>query len=245
MLALPKLSIVLIVSDRHHRVPAVIDEASRALPHAETLDIVIIDDATETANGQRLHALAAADPRVRLYRQPTPIGDDAALRQAVALVNGEWVARLDAYGRDDPHDLPDMLCEARQYGLTLVQGVPLDPRCRWRASLLRVARRFGLESRRSGTYGMRLIRRDVLATLPAVNRVQHFLPMLIRRTGGRVGTLYVNRRPSRQAPRPALRQLPLQLLRDTLDGLGMWWLTKRWHADKPSLKRRQRGYVRG
>lgn len=226
MLALPTLTFVITVDDAAHRVGRVIDDASG-----------------ENDEGT-LARLAAADDRVRLYRHASPIGADAALWQAGQLARGEWIATLDAYGRDDPHDIPDMLCEAEHQGLTLIEGIPLDPRCRWKKSLFRATRKVGVELAGSERCGLRLIRREVLTTLPSVENLHRFLPMLIRRGGGRIGSYRVNLRHVPQAPRPSLWNLPARSAGHARDWLGMWWLSRRWHAPRSPSKRRVRVYAR-
>lgn len=244
MLALPTLSIAIIVNDASHRVGSVIDEASVALKHAAALDFIVIDDATSDETGQTLSALAIEDDRIRLYRQPSPIGADAALWQAGTVAKGDWIVTLDAYGRDDPHDLPDMICDARQQALALVEGIPLNPRCRWRAAGLRIARTLGLTVLRSDRSNLYLIQRHALTTLPCVDRLRCFLPMLIRRSGGRIGRYQVNARHVPQAPHASLWQAPAQTAANARDWLGMWWLSRRWHAQRTLQQRRNRVYAR-
>ena len=244
MLELPKLSLVITVHDASHAVGRVVAEASSALRHAAGLEFIVIDDATSENDEDALSQLAASDSRVRLYRQATAIGADAALWQAGRLARGEWIATLDAQGRDDPHDIPEMLSEARHQGLTLVEGIPLDPRCRWRRSLFRAFRRLGIELADSERAGLRLIRRDVLIALPSVDRLHRFLPLLIRRSGGHIGSYRVNLRHGTQAARSSLWHLPANLAGHARDWLGMWWLSRRWHAQRITGKRRVRGYAR-
>jgi dolichol-phosphate mannosyltransferase len=248
MLELPTLSLVIIVQDATHRVGSVIAEASRALRHATSLEFIVIDAASgESDDGDdrdNLTQLADTDSRIRLYRQTAAIGADAALWQAGSLARGEWIVTLDARGRDDPHDIPDMLCEARHQGLTLVEGIPLDPRCRWRKPLFRAARSVGIELADSERCGLRLIQRDVLTALPSVESLHRFLPLLIRRSGGRIGSYRVNRRQVTSTPRPSHWSIPARIAGHARDWLGMWWLSRRWHAQRPPSKRRVRVYAR-
>lgn len=244
MLALPKLSIVITVTDASHRVASVIDEASRALSHATLLDFIVVDDATDDTTQRELAALADADERVRLYRQPTAMGTDAALWQAAELALGEWIVTLDAYGRDDPHDVPEMLCDAQQYGLTLVEGIPLAPRCRWKRTACRIARSVGIELTDSIKCGLRLVRKDALSALPPIERLHRFLPLLIRRGGGRIGIYRVNPRYANEAPGMTFRQWPLRTLGDVRDWLGVYWLSRRWRPRRTLDRGRSRALAR-
>ncbi|GHB28640.1 glycosyltransferase [Salinicola rhizosphaerae] len=244
MLALPSLSIVIVVADARHRVADIIAETRRALVHASDLEFVVIDDATDDDTARGLVAMAAQDDRVRLYRQATPVGNDAALWQASSEAASEWIITLDAYGRDDPNDLPTMIADARHQGLTLVEGVPLGPHCRWRATMRRAGQAMGVAGPEGGKGGLRVVQREALLALPCVDRLQAFLPLLIRRGGGCVGSCPVNVRHVDQAPSASWRSAPSQRLADTRDWLGMWWLSRRWHAKRLSGRGRQRAYAR-
>ncbi|OLO04434.1 MULTISPECIES: glycosyltransferase [Salinicola] len=244
MLELPKLSLVVTVHDTFHQVGRVVAEASSALRHAAKLEFIVIDDASGENDEGELARLAAGDNRIRLYRQATPIGTDAAFWQAGNLARGVWVATLDAEGRDDPHDIPDMLCQAQHQGLALVEGIPLDPRCRWKRAIFRGARKLGIELAGSERAGLRLIRRDVLVALPSVESLHRFLPLLIRRGGGRIGSYRVNLRQAARSSRFSPWYLPARLTAHARDWLGMWWLSRRWHVQRVSSKRRVRGYAR-
>ncbi|MDH4572558.1 glycosyltransferase family 2 protein [Salinicola acroporae] len=242
MLELPKLSLVIIVHDASHRVEHVVAEASTALRHAAALEFVVIDDASGESDHGRLARLAATDDRIRLYRQSTPTGGDAASWRAGNLARGEWIATLAADGRDDPHDIPDMLCEAEHQGLTLVEGIPLDPRCRWKRALFRAFRRAGIELADGDSCGLRLVKREALVALPSIDKLQRFLPLLIRRRGGQTSSYRVNLRA------PSAHASPWQLAAGSLgharDWLGMWWLSRRWHPSHRPAKRRMRVYAR-
>lgn len=248
MLELPTLSLVIIVQDAMHRVGDVVDEASQALRHATSLEFIVIDagsgESDDRNNRGILRQLADTDSRIRLYRQPATLGADAALWQAGSLARGEWIVTLDAHGRDDPHDIPDMLCEARHQGLTLVEGIPLDPRCRWRKPLFRVARILGIELADSERCGLRLIQREVLTSLPSVESLHRFLPLLIRRSGGRIGSYRVNRRQVSSMPRSSHWSMPARVAGYARDWMGMWWLSRRWHAQRTPGKPRVRVYAR-
>jgi len=244
MLELPKLSLVITVHDASHQVGRVVAEASSALRHAASLEFIVIDDATGENDEGELARLASNDSRIRLYHQAKAIGADAALWQAGNLAQGAWIATLDAQGRDDPHDIPDMLCQARHQGLTLVEGIPLDPRCRWKRTFFRTIRKLGIELADSERVGLRLIRRDALIVLPSVERLHRFLPLLIRRSGGHVGSYRVNLRHVIQSPQPSPGYLPARLMGHIRDWLGMWWLSRRWHVQRVPSKRRVRVYAR-
>lgn len=244
MLELPKLSLVITVHDASHQVRRVVAEASSALRHAAGLEFIIIDDACGENPEGELAQLAADDSRVRLYRQHASVGADAALWQAGTLATGSWVATLDPQGHDDPHDIPDMLCQAQHQGLTLIEGIPLDPKNRWKRGVFRVVRKMGVELADSERVGLRLIQRDALSLLPCVDRLHRFLPLLIRRSGGHVGSYRVNLRNVPEASRVSAWHAPARMAGYTRDWLGMWWLSRRWHSQLVSGKGRTGGYAR-
>ncbi|WP_110688020.1 glycosyltransferase [Salinicola aestuarinus] len=246
MLALPSLSILITVTDATHRVQSVVEEASRALRHARSLEFIVVDDATASLTAESLARLAESDSRVRVLRQSLPIGEDAALLRAGEVAANEWVATLDASGRDDPHDLPEMLCQARHHGLTLVHGKAMAPigyrdrATHWVASLGR--------SGSSHHHGMDLVRRDALALMPDMTGLKRYLPLLVARRGWLMECHAANPRPGIQRPARALYRLPLEALITARDALGMAWFSRRLRplTPQPAAARhpKRRAYAR-
>lgn len=72
-------------------------------------EIVVVDDASSDGTAEHVAALAAAEPRIRLVRQPVNRGPSAARNRGIAEAHGEWVAVLDADDAWRPQRLERLL----------------------------------------------------------------------------------------------------------------------------------------
>lgn len=89
----PVVSVVLPAFDA----AATVERAVASI-QAQTLadwELIAVDDGSNDGTGERLAALARADPRVRVLRRPHE-GIVAALNAGLAEARGAWVARMDA-----------------------------------------------------------------------------------------------------------------------------------------------------
>ncbi|WP_157959006.1 glycosyltransferase family 2 protein [Salinicola endophyticus] len=227
MLALPKLSLIVFATAPAAQIAALIEEASRALVHARALEFLILDGGRDARLAQALGDLALDVARVRILPWSGDI--DTALGQAARQAQGDWLVTLDSSGRADPHDLPDMLCAARHQGLALVQGRAhhASGAKRW---LARLATPF--TAAHQPPQGLYVIEREALRALPPLKGLMRFLPMLIRRGGGRVGQHPILwRTPSdavAPAPRPSLGALGETLMQ--------WRQARRWRPRQVSRR---------
>ena len=71
-----------------------------------------MDDASTDDSAARLDALAATDPRVRVFRHPTNRGQAAARNTALAIAQGQLIAYLD----QDDEFYPDHLARVCDLG---------------------------------------------------------------------------------------------------------------------------------
>jgi hypothetical protein len=131
----PKVSILLAV----HNGEAFLDQAVTSLQAQELRDweLLAVDDRSEDGSWAKLEGLAAAEPRLRLWRNPANLGLAGSLARLLPEARGEYVARQD----DDDIYLPEKL--ARQaafldrrpevalagtfYGTITPGGEPLEP----------------------------------------------------------------------------------------------------------------------
>ncbi|WP_110666243.1 glycosyltransferase [Salinicola halophilus] len=247
MLALPSLSVLITVTDATHRVQSLVREASCALRHARALEFIVVDDATASPTAAALARLAESDPRVRVLRQRTAIGKDAALWRACESARSEWVVTLDATGRDDPYDLPEMFCHALHQGLTLIHGRALAP-SGYRKRLAAWASACGIH-RGDTHHGMRLVRQAALVSLPVMPGLERYLPLLVARQGGLIERHPAHVRPGTRPPARAFYRWPLEMLGTARDRLGVAWFSRRLRplcASRPrtSPASRPRAYAR-
>lgn len=84
------------------------------------LEIIVVDDASRDDTAERVAALAAQDPRVRLEIMPENRGPAAARNRAIDLARGEWLAVVDADDLMHPDRLRRLLEIAEGDGADMV-----------------------------------------------------------------------------------------------------------------------------
>jgi len=84
------------------------------------LEVLVIDDASADATAAIAEDLAAADPRVRLLRQPSNRGPAAARNRGLAAAQGTWIALLDADDEFVPERLETLLTSGESRGADIV-----------------------------------------------------------------------------------------------------------------------------
>ena len=100
MTATPLVSVYLPTRNRAALLPRAVDSVLRQ-DHTN-LELLIVDDASTDATPGVLARLAAADPRVRVFRQERPSGAPAARNVAIRAASGRYLTGLD----DDDEFLP-------------------------------------------------------------------------------------------------------------------------------------------
>lgn len=99
----PLVSVYLPTCNRATLVPRAIDSVLRQDHRA--LELLVVDDASTDATPEVLARIAAADSRVRVFRQPSRSGAPAARNVALHEASGNYVTGLD----DDDEFLPGRL----------------------------------------------------------------------------------------------------------------------------------------
>src|SRR3954453_6847583 len=78
-------------------------------PVSLPLELVCVDDGSRDASAAILEALAEADPRIRVFRQPHNMGKGAAIITAIAHMRGDIGLIQDADLEYDPADYPALV----------------------------------------------------------------------------------------------------------------------------------------
>lgn len=106
------LSIVLPCHDEAASVDAVVEQALAVGELvADRLEVIVVDDGSDDATGERVAQLISRDPRVRLVVHARNLGYGAALRSGIEVARMPWVFLSDADGQFDLRDLEPALAE--------------------------------------------------------------------------------------------------------------------------------------
>lgn len=102
-----KLSVVIPSYNEEGSIRQTVEEIQSTLDAADVTDheIVCVDDASADRTAEIIHALAAADPRVRYVRSPYRNGFGFAVRAGLDVFDGDAVAIMMADLSDSPDDL--------------------------------------------------------------------------------------------------------------------------------------------
>jgi glycosyltransferase involved in cell wall biosynthesis len=85
------------------------DVIRRVLAQPEVAEVVVVDDGSTDATPSILEELAAADPRVRVFRHASNRGKGAALRTGLAHITAPVTVIQDADLEYDPSEYPALL----------------------------------------------------------------------------------------------------------------------------------------
>ena len=162
-------------------------------------EIVFVNDGSQDATLERLRALQAGDPHLRVVDLDGNFGEAAALSAGFAHARGAVVATLDGDGQNDPADIPRLLARLEP-GIDVVSG---RRRERKEAFLSRVlpsrvanwliARLTGVPVYDCGC-GLKVYRREVLAGTQLPRGMNRFLPAILGVDAKRVAEVWVNDR---------------------------------------------------
>jgi glycosyltransferase involved in cell wall biosynthesis len=206
------VSVIIPLYNEEENVEALYRELDAALRHADerdtdiaqihhhTYEILFIDDGSTDRTLERLQAVVANDPAVRIIRFRRNFGQTAALSAGFDYARGDILVPLDGDLQNDPADIPRLL-EKIDEGYDVVSGWRTrrqDPFLRRRLPSI-VANR--LISWISGVhlhdYGctLKAYRRDAMTEVRLYGEMHRFIPIHVSWYGGRIAELEVNHRP--------------------------------------------------
>jgi glycosyltransferase involved in cell wall biosynthesis len=200
-LSTPTLSIVIPIYNEVESLTPLLAELAAALAGVQgRAEVIAVDDGSTDGSFERLVALAAAEPRLRIVRLARNYGQTAALAAGIEHARAPIVVSMDADLQNDPADIPRLLA-ALDDGVDLVNGWRNPRRDPWLTRRLpsQIANR--LISLVTGTalhdYGctLRAMRTSVAKQLQLYGELHRFIPALAADLGARVAEVHVHHRP--------------------------------------------------
>jgi glycosyltransferase involved in cell wall biosynthesis len=196
----PALSVVIPVYDEVECLDALVDDLHAVLERlAWSAEVIAVDDGSTDGSFERLVALRAVEPRLRIVRLQRNYGQTAALAAGIGLARADLIVTLDADLQNDPHDIPRLLA-ALGDDVDLVNGWRRERRDPWLSRRLpsQIANR--IISWVTGTslhdYGctLRVMRAGFAKELRLYGELHRFIPALAADLGARVTELPVAHR---------------------------------------------------
>ena len=86
-----------------------------------TYELVFVDDGSRDRTLERLLAIAAANPHLRVVELDGNVGEAGALSAGMQVAAGDIVVTMDGDGQNDPHDVPALLATLER-GYDAVSG---------------------------------------------------------------------------------------------------------------------------
>ncbi|MFQ5349098.1 MAG: glycosyltransferase family 2 protein, partial [Thermoanaerobaculia bacterium] len=198
-MANPRLSIIIPLFNEAENLEPLAAELAAALDDLDcAYEVLFVDDGSEDDSLAVLARLTAADPRLRVLRQPKNMGQSAAFAAGFRHARGELIATLDADLQNDPADLPRMLNELDR--CDVVCGVRTDRHDSFvRRASSRIANsvrnRLTGESITDVGCSLRVMRARHARRVPMFDGMHRFLPTLLRMEGARISEVPVSHRP--------------------------------------------------
>jgi len=196
------LSVVIPVRNEAGNIAPLIGEIARALDGCALYEIIYVDDGSTDSTAAEIARLHASVPQLRLLRHARSCGQSAAIRSAVKVARGRWIATLDGDGQNDPADIPALWRIAKgspSMPPLLIAGHRARRRDSWskrQASRIAnaVRRRLLSDDTPDTGCGLKLFPRALFLDLPYFDHMHRFLPALVLREGGIVRSVPVNHR---------------------------------------------------
>ena len=196
----PALSVVIPVFDEVECLDTLVRDVGGVLDAlGRSAEIVTVDDGSTDGSFERLVALRAVEPRLRVVRLQRNYGQTAALAAGIDQARGDLIVTLDADLQNDPRDIPRLLA-ALDDDVDLVNGWRREREDPWLSRRLpsQIANR--IISSVTGTslhdYGctLRVMRAGFAKELQLYGELHRFIPALAADLGARVTELPVSHR---------------------------------------------------
>jgi hypothetical protein len=195
------LSFVVPVFNEEGNVSALHEEITRvATALGRPYEILFVNDGSVDATCERLLALAADDPHLRIVDLDGNFGEAAGLSAGFSVARGQFIVTMDGDGQNDPADVPRLLSRLEHQGLDVVSGRRAQREeafvtrvlPSWIANSL-IARATGVPVHDCGC-GLKVYRRHVVQGAQLPKGMNRFLPAILGVDRRRVAEEVVNDR---------------------------------------------------
>jgi dolichol-phosphate mannosyltransferase len=228
---MPEISVVVPVFNEEGAAAPLAEEIAAAFAGRDH-EIIFVNDASRDGTLDRLTALKARLPQLRVLTHRRNSGQSRSVRTGVLAARGEIVVTLDGDGQNDPADAPRLVDHLRRGDgrLALVGGERQKRRDtaakRWASRTANNIRKSLLQDEANDTgCGLKAFRREAFLRLPYFDHMHRYLPALMLREGYAVEFEPVSHR-ARTTGTSKYTNLG-RLWVSLSDMLGVMWLRRR------------------
>lgn len=188
-MAAPALSVVVPMYNEEDSAGPLVEAVRSALGDAYAWELILVDDGSRDRTVERITALTAADPRVRLVRLARNYGQTPAMQAGFDAARGDVVVTMDGDLQNDPRDIPAVLARLDE-GYDLVAGyrerrqdVFLKRRLPSLIANWLIRQATGVPIRDNGC-SLKAFRRPVVDQLHLYSDMHRFIPAVAAATAG-------------------------------------------------------------
>lgn len=233
------VSIVIPMKNESENVDALITDIARACSELDAFEIIVVDDGSTDDTADRVRAMAAGLPQLRLVQHPQSGGQSAGVHSGVLAATAPIICTLDGDGQNPPSELPKLFTPLLQdttgrLGLVAGQRVNRQDTAskRWASKFANTLRAWILhDGTRDTGCGLKGFRRDAFLRLPYFDHMHRYLPALFKRDGWEIALVDVAHR-ERQGGRSNYNNFQRALV-GVSDLIGVAWLIRRRKKAQP------------
>ncbi len=196
------ISLVVPVYNEEDNINDLHAEVARAMSRQPCAwELVFVDDGSSDHSLDIIRTLASKDERVRYVSFEGNCGQSAAFAAGFRFAQGDVVVTLDADLQNDPADIPAMLQVYAEVDMVIGwRANRQDSFIKRQASRIANWIRNGIshETVRDTGCSLKVMRSDMLKSIPMFTGMHRFLPTLMKLEGARVAEVRVNHRPRRK-----------------------------------------------
>lgn len=164
-------------------------------------ELIFVDDGSSDHSLEIIRALADKDGRVHYISFESNCGQSAAFAAGFRFAQGDVVVTLDADLQNDPADIPAMLQSYASCDMVIGwRAKRQDSLVKRYASRVAnwIRNQISQETVRDTGCSLKVMRADMLKSIPMFTGMHRFLPTLMKLEGARVAEVPVNHRPRRK-----------------------------------------------